>query len=155
VLFGLMLFTGRPARADEPFVKVTACDAVQVAGQSAFRLTLSIMGKLQFYDTAVISPATGFGDASTCDILEASPPAGWKVFRIDDGTMLFYGPPVDQGQYLDGFQITLSSASCCEFVNLSNFLLLDSPGFGNVCFHDCLATPSRATSWGRMKAYYR
>jgi hypothetical protein len=154
-VFGCALFAAGRASAEEPFLKVTACEPVQVAGQNAYRLTLSIAGTYQFYDEVAIHPPYGLANPDTCTILEASPPPGWAAYRFDDGVVLFLGSPVDQGQYLDGFQITLNRASCCKLIILSNFLLFDSPGGGNVCFHDCLATPSHATSWGSVKVLYR
>jgi hypothetical protein len=143
----------QPAHANGLVVNVTSCETVEVAGQSAFRLTLAIAGQLQFYDTAVIGPPE-FGYPNTCTILAATPPDDWFAF-LDEGRVLFYGSAVNQGELLDGFQITLSDPSCCKFVSLSNVLLFDSPGFGNVCFHDCAATPANLSSWGSIKSVYR
>ena len=150
----LAILVPRPAHALEPLVRVTACEPVQVGGHPAQRLTLAIAGQLQFCDTAVLWPKAVAG-IDTCSIVAYTPPPGWVAFRGDRGSVLFTGFPVDLGQSLDGFGITLNDLSCCMEVSLSNFLIFDSPGYGIACFHDCLATPTRGASWGRLKVLFR
>jgi hypothetical protein len=154
LLGGAALLAPSAARALEPLVRVTACDPVQVGGHDAQRLTLAIAGQFQFYDTVGLWPVVAAGN-DTCSIVDFTPPPGWKTFRGDLGSVFFYGAPVALGQSLDGFQITVNDVGCCFEVNLSNFLLLDSPGYGVACFHDCAVTPTNLPSWGRLKVLYR
>jgi len=149
-----MLLAPCVARATEPLVRVTACEAVQVGGHDAQRLTVAIAGQTQFFDAVGIWPVVQ-GGADTCSIVDFTPPPGWKAFRGDLGMVFFYGSPVDLGQSLDGFQITVNDVGCCYEVNLSNFLMFDSPGNGIACFQDCRVTPARSSSWGSVKALYR
>ena len=144
----------RPAHALDPLVRVTACEPLEISSHPAQRVTLAIAGQFQFFDTAVFFPKAAGGN-DTCSIVDYTPPPGWEAFRIDQGSVIFHGPPVDLGQSLDGFVLTLNDPSCCMELNLSNFLLLDSPGYGVACFQDCLVTPARGTSWGQLKVIYR
>ena len=116
---------------------------------------MAIAGQTQFFDDVAFWPIAHAG-ADTCGIVEFAPPAGWKAFYGGVGGMvLFFGQPVDLGESLDGFQIVVNDVNCCFEVDLGNFLLLDSPGHGNVCFRNCLATPARPATWGSLKAAYR
>ena len=152
LIFGVLGL--RPAHALDPLVRVTNCQPVEIAGHPAQRVTLAIAGQLQFFDTAVFWPKAAAG-IDACSIVDYTPPPGWVAFRGDLGSVLFTGSPVDLGQALDGFVLTLNDANCCMELDLSNFLLLDSPGYGVACFRDCLATPVRRASWGQVKAIYR
>ena len=137
-----------------PLVTVTACEPVQVDGHPAQRLTLAIAGQFQFYDAVGLWPIVAAG-RDTCSIVEFTAPTGWKAFRGDLGAVFFMGEPVELGESLDGFQVTVNDVGCCYEVNLSNFLLFDSPGHGTACFEDCRATPAGRASWGQVKALYR
>lgn len=142
------------AHAIEPLVRVTACEPVQVGGHPAQRLTLAIAGQTQFFDTASLRPVTASGN-DTCSIVEFTAPPGWMPFRGDLGDVHFFGTPVGLGQSLDGFQVVVNDVHCCFEVNLTNFLLLDSAGYGIACFTSCAVTPARRSSWGALKVVYR
>ena len=143
------------ANAVPPLVQVTGCEPVIIGGHPAQKLTLMLAGQSQFFDTVGIWPRAVAG-TDTCAIVDFTAPPGWKAFYAGVGGMvLFTGEPVELGQSLDGFEIVVNDVNCCYFVNMSNFLLFDSPGHGIACFRDCLATPARASSWGSLKAAYR
>jgi hypothetical protein len=150
----LSLVLAPRGRALEPYVSVTNCEQVEVNGQPAVRLTLSMLAKSGgFFEVAVLPPY-GPTYPDTCTVLEGAGPPGWHVYRQADGNFYFDGPYVQANQSLDGFQLTLNNASCCKTFIFEDGLLMDEPST-TVCFENCLATPTAKASWGRLKATYR
>ena len=101
--------------------------------------------------------ACGAGSDSCC-VLECSAPPNWNCIVVHTGGALWTTPQVSSirvGQRLDGFSIVTRVHACCY-----PYYFIDSgPGDpwcdNNICFVLDLAVPTRASSWGALKAIYR
>jgi len=143
-----------PVTARAAMVTVEACEPVQIRGETFNRLTLALASN--DLATAVLIDGAFTGDPDTCRVLTATAPPGWSAtvgfqgnafFEPAPGSVVSIGPdPVH------GFQVVLNHSIACVDV-----VFIDSVVVGStfVCFADCLVTPARSTTWGRLKETYR
>ena|SRR5688572_19635930 len=143
----------------EPVVSITRCDTVSVNGNLYPRHTFQVHNPAtDAFDIACnveLSLQRGGDPADTCSFVQSSGPAGWS----SHGTFWFVDsyeeePCLGPGETLGGFQVVLTRAACCFDVTLTG-AVPEAPVVGAVCFRCALETPTRARTWGRVKATYR
>jgi len=145
-----------------PVVEVTACEVVEMNGESKGRVTLSIRNpsaKIWVYYLTLV-PVSDPPHGEVCRVLAPEPPRGWRA-SVDEKSQVLYlvtndwsGGALAPSGVLAGLQMTLDGPACCFAFEFRDEL--EFPVASEVSCIECdSATPTMFGTWGSLKHHYR
>jgi hypothetical protein len=161
----LLLLSASGACHAGPWITVTACDSVQIAGVHHPRVTFSVTNHDSYWVISTIQacpPHTGAPTDSCTALLVSGPTDHWSgEVSVCRGANWFVSNPFDPagifiapGQTLGGFQLVVDRTDCCFSAAFSNVELTPF-AFDSLCFTCDGPVAARSSSWGQLKSHYR
>jgi hypothetical protein len=138
-----------------PFITVTGCDTVTVAGVQRMRITFSVHNSSNI-DISEVSaiPVQDQAPGDTCRAIQEGSPPLWTVAPNGFFSPGWVGSPaIHPGQTLSGYSVVLTRLACC-FTFVFSDVVFDQVS-EDVCWSCPLATAAQGSSWGRLKVVYR